>query len=96
MTASDVQTLHGFLFAKLAAIGSRSETPLYYLQQLDDSERRVAVNAKPFQDEPMLRPYLGTKVTVTGTSGADYFQIDSIARCASDTDGCEINWGEKA
>lgn len=93
MPASDVQTLHGFLFAKLAAIGSRSETPIYYLQHFDDSEQRIAIDARPFNDEPKLRPHLATKVTVTGTQGPEYFHVASISRCASDTHGCSINWG---
>ncbi|NEW85727.1 hypothetical protein DU475_00420 [Rhodopseudomonas sp. WA056] len=94
MTASEVEALHGFLFAKLAAIGSRSETPIYYLQQFDDSDHRVAVDGKLFHDEPTLRPYLATKVTVTGTQGPEYFQVASITRCSPETDGCVINWGD--
>jgi hypothetical protein len=91
--AAPEQTIHGFLFAKLAAIGSKSETPVYFLQKLDNSELHVVMDPAPFHDEPRLRPHLGTKVTIVGAANGNTFHASAISRCAPSTHGCELNWG---
>jgi hypothetical protein len=57
---------HGYLMARLAQIGSRSEGPEYALQLWDYVEVPIVKKVSPWQEEPELHKRLGTKVTVIG------------------------------
>lgn len=56
----------GYLFAKLGAIGTKSEGPIYWLQQADYTELQVQKHALLWQDDPALHKLLGKKVTLVG------------------------------
>lgn len=69
----DVKELSGFLFSKLARIGSRSEGPDYFLQQFDRSEhpiveKVIAIHkeAEAWKPDPVLQKYLATEVAIRG------------------------------
>jgi len=69
---------NGYLFSKLQAIGSRSEGPIYYLQQFDYKEFVVLKKVQPWQGDPKLSQFLNKKVTIQGQlgmSGIDYKTI---------------------
>ncbi len=90
--AQSDKTLNGFLFAKLYAIGSKSEGPMYFLQKFDETEIRIKKHAQLFQDDPALRAHLGTKVSLTGTVDGNEITYISIERCPRSVKGCEIQW----
>jgi hypothetical protein len=81
-SADDKATIDGFLYSKLSSIGTRSETPHYFLQT-PGGEKDVAVEsrAQPYLDDPTLRQFLGTKVTVTGEMKGQVLSYDSIKKC---------------
>ncbi len=85
-TASAQQklTIDGFLYSKLAAIGSKSETPRYFLQ-LPDHGKEVAIesHAKPYHDDPTLHKHLGTKVTMVGEMKGEVLSYNAIRKCDS-------------
>ena len=87
-------TINGFLFSKLTAIGTRSEQPIYFLQKFDNSEIQIKPK-KPFQDDPVLMPHLGTKVTIVGTVDGNMISYTSVKRCPSSTADCMIQWGKR-
>jgi hypothetical protein len=91
--AQGQQTLHGYLFSKLAAIGTRSEGPAYFLQTFDDSDVQIKKHALPFQDDPALRAHLGTKVIIVGTMKDSVLDYTSVAQCPTSVHGCVIQWG---
>lgn len=57
---------HGYLLARLARIGSKSEGPEYFLQLWDYAEVHVVKKVYPWQEEPELHKHLGKKVTILG------------------------------
>lgn len=57
---------NGYLFSKLAAIGSRSEGPQYFLQQFNYEEHAVIKQVFMWQQDPILHPFLNKKVTIEG------------------------------
>ena len=68
----------GYLFSRLTAIGSKSEGPLYFLQQFDYEEYQVIKKAPLWKNDPKLHKYLNRKVSITGDmsfSGIDYKSI---------------------
>lgn len=93
-SANTPQTINGYLYSKLAHIGSKSEGPIYFLQKFDETEIPIAKHVEIFQDDPKLRARLGTKVTVTGTMTGDAFSYASIERCAPSTEECVVQWGD--
>lgn len=56
----------GYLLAKLGAIGTRSEGPIYLLQQKDYTELHVQKQAPPWDNDSALHKLLGKKVTLLG------------------------------
>lgn len=71
-------TFHGYLFAKLQNIGTRSEGPDYYLQMFDYHEVVVLKQVHPWQNDPTLHPWLNHKVIIEGTmqvEGVSYERI---------------------
>lgn len=71
----------GFLFAKLDKIGSKSEGPVYFLQSWDEKETELIKKVKPWQEDPVLEPYLNKKVIVFGEKAGgmiDYKKIRGI------------------
>ncbi len=73
-----MEQFHGYLFAKLAAIGSKSEGPSYFLQQFDYKEIPVIKKVYLWQEDPKLHPFLNKKVTIEGVmsySGIEYKKI---------------------
>lgn len=68
-----MKELSGFLFSKLARIGTRSEGPDYFLQQFDRSASPIVEKVIPihkevdlWKEDPVLQKYLGTEVAVHG------------------------------
>ena len=57
----------GYLFAKLTALGSKSEGPLYALQLEDGKELPIQKKVLPWMEDPVLQTCLGERVTVYGT-----------------------------
>ena len=68
----------GYLFAKLAAIGTRSEGPAYFLQKSDYEEIPVIKKVPLWEDEPELHKRLATKVTVVGDRDAQGIRFESV------------------
>lgn len=67
----------GYLFAKLDAIGTKSEGPIYLLQQKDYTELRVQKQAQLWENDPALHKLLGKKVTLLGRYTAGGIVYDS-------------------
>lgn len=81
--------IDGFLFAKLANIGTRSEGPAYFLQRWDYSEIPVAKKSMLFQSDPKLQPLVGHKVTITGSMLGSAIEYSSVKSCEG-TMACEL------
>ncbi len=62
-----MKLFYGYLFSKLDLIGSKSEGPIYFLQQSDYSELLVRKKTHPWQTDPALHENLNRKVVVLGT-----------------------------
>lgn len=58
--------LQGFLFSKLDNIGSRSEGPVYFLQQFDLKELPILKKVNLWEEDPVLQKHIATKVTLLG------------------------------
>lgn len=60
----------GFLFSKLFRIGTSSEGPEYFLQDLQQQENNLELGitkqVRLCQEDPCLQRYLGQKVTILG------------------------------
>jgi hypothetical protein len=68
-----MQLFSGYLFAKLATIGTRSEGPSYWLQTLTETESHqideaiaIRKNASAWEVDPVLHPFLNRKVAIIG------------------------------
>jgi hypothetical protein len=70
----------GYLFAKLALIGSKSEGPAYFLQQWDYKEFPVVKKVHPWEEDPGLQKFLAKKVTIEGTMTEEGIQYDKITK----------------
>jgi hypothetical protein len=77
-------TFRGYLFSKLAAIGSKSEGPRYYLQQPDYTELVVQKKAELWEKDPTLHPHLDSKVVIEGELSAAGIVYSSINAERSD------------
>jgi hypothetical protein len=60
------EMLKGYLYARLHALGSKSEGPLYYLQLRSGKEVLVLKKVRPWENDPVLHPWLGQQVCVFG------------------------------
>lgn len=69
----------GYLFSRLAAIGSKSEGPVYFLQQFDYKEYSVIKKAPLWQEDPKLHKYLNRKVVINGKMSYSGIEYKSIA-----------------
>ncbi|MEI8202531.1 MAG: hypothetical protein WCH34_05935 [Bacteroidota bacterium] len=58
--------LKGFLFSKLANIGSKSEGPAYFLQLQNYEEIKIEKKATLWEIDKTLQPFLGKKVEIEG------------------------------
>ncbi len=76
----EMERYDGYLFAKLAAIGSRSEGPVYFLQQWDYFEVPVHKKVPLFQNDPALHEHLNQKVTIYGIFGPMGIEYDKIVK----------------
>ena len=56
----------GYLFARLAAWGSKSEGPAYFLQQGETKYVPIKKHVEPWKSDPMLHKHLNTKVVIIG------------------------------
>jgi len=72
-----METITGYLFSKLMNIGSKSEGPQYFLQQINfdkgEFEKEVVVikQVELWQEDSQLQVFLGKKVEIEGESTAD-------------------------
>ena len=64
--APELKLFEGYLFAKLQALGSKSEGPGYFLQFMDGKEIPIAKKAMLWMNDPVLHPCLGQKVALAG------------------------------
>ncbi len=71
-------TFAGYLFSKLQGIGSRSEGPLYCLQQWDYQELVIDKKTWPWEIDPELHKFLNKKVTIEGTLQANRIFYEKI------------------
>lgn len=62
----EMKKFDGYLFSKLDKIGSRSEGPVYILQQWDSKEISVVKKVELWKKDTVLHKYLGKKVTIEG------------------------------
>lgn len=75
----------GFLFSKLARLGSRSEGPDYFLQQFDRSAKPIVEKVIPihkeaelWKEDPILQRYLATEVFIRGSFVDGYLHYKEI------------------
>lgn len=78
-TVSKIVQFDGYLFSKLAAIGTKSEGPIYLLQQPDYSELPIQKHTQPWSEDPALHRLLGKKVTVHGARIGDSISYETAA-----------------
>jgi hypothetical protein len=57
---------HGFLFTKLAAIGTKTEGLVYFLQLYNYKELAINKHVALFQNDKILDPFVGKKVQIIG------------------------------
>jgi hypothetical protein len=65
----------GYLFSKLALIGTKSEGPSYFLQQWDYREIPVVKRSFPWKPDPELHRFLDRKVTIWGGNGPGRYPL---------------------
>lgn len=90
---NNMQRFDGYLFAKLALIGSKSEGPAYILQQWDYKEIPVIKKVNLWQKDPVLHKFLAEKVTITGSmtgEGIEYRKIKEIQPAGAAVNQLEI------
>jgi len=69
----------GFIFSKLNLIGTKSEGPIYFLQQFDYLEVSIIKKSQPWMEDKNIQSFLGKKATVTGDlndKGIAYSEIE--------------------
>jgi hypothetical protein len=75
----------GYLFSKLALIGTKSEGPAYFLQQWDYREIPVKKRSFPWMPDPELHRFLDKKVTIWGEIGQEGIHYYKITDLVEDT-----------
>lgn len=88
-----MKELGGFLFSKLARLGSKSEGPDYFLQHFDRSVHPIVDKVIPihretplWKEDPVLQKNLATEVIVRGTihGGKLYYkEIQPVSELAT-------------
>ncbi len=73
-----MKTIEGYLFPKLAAIGSKSEGPAYFLQTWDKKELTVEKKTHPWEEDAALHRFIARKVKIQGESAGGTIKYDSI------------------
>ena len=87
------KNFEGYLFAKLNLIGSKSEGPVYFLQQWDYVEIPVIKKTNPWEPDPELHKFLNRKVTIIGTmteEGIDYDKISELTHLIDEEKKLEL------
>ncbi len=69
----------GYLFAKLGAIGTKSEGPIYFLQLFNNKDVAVEKKCKLWENDTTLHKNLGKKVTINGSMKDSHIKYKSIA-----------------
>jgi hypothetical protein len=70
----------GYLFAKLKDIGSWSEGPQYFLQLFDYDEIPIIKHVDPWEDDPELHSFLGSKVSIQGELDGNSIAYENIVK----------------
>ena len=76
--------LTGHLFSKLAKIKSKSEGPIYFLQEIDFEKGEilgevvVIKQAELWEEDSQLQIFLGKKVSIEGESTPDGISYKAI------------------
>ncbi len=76
-----MEEFDGYLFSKLAAIGTKSEGPVYFLQQSNYNEIIIKKKAMLFENDSTLHALLGKLVKVKGEihiNEIDYAEISEL------------------
>jgi hypothetical protein len=81
-TQVQMEQFHGYLFAKLASIGRKTEGPQYFLQQWDDKGKITDIpiqkKTQPWENDNMLHKYLAQKVIISGSLIEKNIQYEEI------------------
>ncbi|MCX5855896.1 MAG: hypothetical protein NTZ24_15240 [Deltaproteobacteria bacterium] len=75
----------GFLFIKLAAIGSKSEKPLYFLQAEPERKEDYSLKAQrdnPWGEDKRLHKFNGKKVKIDGSEEKGTIDVKTIEECS--------------
>lgn len=62
-----MKNLNGFVFSKLGLIGSKSEGPIYFLQEFNYNEIEIVKKTNLWEEDMVIQSNLGKKVTIRGT-----------------------------
>lgn len=74
-----MNSFEGYLFSKLAHIDTKSEGPVYFLQQFDEKELHVIKQANLWQEDRKLHPFLNKKVKIEGEMSPEGIAYTSIS-----------------
>ena len=69
---------NGFLFSKQYLLGSKSEGPVYYLQEINYNETGITKKANLWQEDKLLQLFLGKKVTIEGVIKDGKIQYSTV------------------
>lgn len=78
-----MEPFEGYLFSKLFQIGSKSEGPVYFLQQFDYNEIAVTKKAFFWENDPTLHEFLGERVLIEGEMNNDGIVYEKIIKLDS-------------
>jgi hypothetical protein len=83
-TTKTMEKFKGYVYSKLDRIGTKSEGPEYYLQDLSDSERPVDKHIKKkanlWMEDPILNQFIASKSIVSGNLEYDSINYESIKK----------------
>lgn len=74
----------GYLLAKLAAIGTKSEGPAYFLQQKDNSELSIKKVADAWKPDSVLHQFIARKVVLSGDMQGNQLHYEKIVEINPD------------
>lgn len=83
MKDTGLKVFEGYLFAKLARLGSKSEGPEYYLQMKDGKELLVLKKTELWEEDPALEEFLGERVEILGEwveKGIEYKRVKLVSQ----------------
>ncbi len=79
-----MKNFKGLIFSKLSAIGTKSEGPAYFLQQVDYSELKIQKTTPAWEADPTLHQFIARKVVISGNLVDNYLCYDKIIEANSE------------